>query len=251
MVIKQTTGRDQLGEFAPKFAELNDDVLFGEVWSRDDKLSLRDRSLVTVIALMAQGLTDNSLIYHLQEAKKNGITKAEIAEIVTHAAFYAGWPKAWAVFRLAKEVWNEDVPADDAKSEHAASMVFPIGQPNDAFAQYFIGHSYLAPLSTSQVGVFNVTFEPGCRNNWHIHHADKGGGQILVCVAGRGYYQEWGKPARELHPGDVVNIPANVKHWHGAAPNSWFAHLAVEVPGADAFNEWLEPVSDEDYEKLK
>ena len=236
MVIKQTAGRDQLGEFAPKFAELNDDVLFGEVWSRDDKLSLRDRSLVTVVALMAQGLTDNSLIYHLQEAKKNGITKAEIAEIVTHAAFYAGWPKAWAVFRLAKEVWNEDVPADDAKSKHAASMVFPIGQPNDAFAQYFIGHSYLAPLSTSQVGVFNVTFEPGCRNNWHIHRADKGGGQILVCVAGRGYYQEWGKQAQELHPGDVVNIPVGVKHWHGAAPDSWFSHLAVEVPGENTGN---------------
>lgn len=251
MVIKQTTGRDQLGEFAPKFAELNDDVLFGEVWSRDDKLSLRDRSLVTVIALMAQGLTDNSLIYHLQEAKKNGITKAEIAEIVTHAAFYAGWPKAWAVFRLAKEVWNEGVPADDAKSEHAASMVFPIGQPNDAFAQYFIGHSYLAPLSTSQVGVFNVTFEPGCRNNWHIHHADKGGGQILVCVAGRGYYQEWGKPAQELHPGDVVNIPVGVKHWHGAAPDSWFSHLAMEVPGENTGNEWLEAVDDGQYGKLK
>lgn len=251
MVIKQTTGRDQLGEFAPKFAELNDDVLFGEVWSRDDKLSLRDRSLVTVIALMAQGLTDNSLIYHLQEAKKNGITKAEIAEIVTHAAFYAGWPKAWAVFRLAKEVWNEDVPADGAKSEHAASMVFPIGQPNDAFAQYFIGHSYLAPLSTSQVGVFNVTFEPGCRNNWHIHHADKGGGQILVCVAGRGYYQEWGKPAQELHPGDVVNIPVGVKHWHGAAPDSWFSHLAMEVPGENTGNEWLEAVDDGQYGKLK
>ena len=251
MVIKQTAGRDQLGEFAPKFAELNDDVLFGEVWSRDDKLSLRDRSLVTVVALMAQGLTDNSLIYHLQEAKKNGITKAEIAEIVTHAAFYAGWPKAWAVFRLAKEVWNEDVPADDAKSKHAASMVFPIGQPNDAFAQYFIGHSYLAPLSTSQVGVFNVTFEPGCRNNWHIHRADKGGGQILVCVAGRGYYQEWGKQAQELHPGDVVNIPVGVKHWHGAAPDSWFSHLAVEGPGENTGNEWLEAVDDGQYGKLK
>ena len=251
MVIKQTAGRDQLGEFAPKFAELNDDVLFGEVWSRDDKLSLRDRSLVTVVALMAQGLTDNSLIYHLQEAKKNGITKAEIAEIVTHAAFYAGWPKAWAVFRLAKEVWNEDVPADDAKSKHAASMVFPIGQPNDAFAQYFIGHSYLVPLSTSQVGVFNVTFEPGCRNNWHIHRADKGGGQILVCVAGRGYYQEWGKQTQELHPGDVVNIPVGVKHWHGAAPDSWFSHLAVEVPGENTGNEWLEAVDDGQYGKLK
>ncbi len=251
MAIRQTAGRNQLGEFAPKFAELNDDVLFGEVWSREDKLSLRDRSLVTVVTLMAQGLTDSSLTYHLQEAKKNGITKEEIAEIVTHAAFYCGWPKAWAVFRLAKEVWNENASGEDAKAMHAASMVFPIGQPNDGFAQYFIGQSYLTPLSTSQVGIFNVTFEPGCRNNWHVHNASKGGGQILVCVAGRGYYQEWGREARELHPGDVVNIPAGVKHWHGAAPDSWFSHLAVEVPGENGSNEWLEAVDDETYGKLK
>ena len=122
-------------------------------------------------------------------------------------------------------------------------MVFPIGAPNDGFAQYFVGQSYLHPLSTSQVGVYNVTFEPGCRNNWHIHHADKGGGQILICVAGRGYYQEWGKEARELRPGDVVNIPPEVKHWHGAAPDSWFSHLALEVPGEGCANEWLEPVT--------
>lgn len=108
MAVKQTAGRTQLGEFAPKFAELNDDVLFGEVWSREDKLSLRDRSLVTVVALMAQGLTDESFRYHLMSAKVNGITQEEIAEIVTHAAFYCGWPKAWAVFRMAKEVWAED-----------------------------------------------------------------------------------------------------------------------------------------------
>lgn len=108
MAVKQTAGRDQLGAFAPKFAELNDDVLFGEVWSREDKLSLRDRSLVTVVALMAQGLTDESFCYHLMSAKANGITKEEIAEIVTHAAFYCGWPKAWAVFRMAKEVWNDE-----------------------------------------------------------------------------------------------------------------------------------------------
>ncbi len=108
MTIKQTAGRDALGEFAPKFAELNDDVLFGEVWSRDDKLSLRDRSLVTVVALMAQGITDTSLQHHLMSAKKNGITRDEIAEIITHAAFYCGWPKAWAVFRLAKEVWTDE-----------------------------------------------------------------------------------------------------------------------------------------------
>ena len=118
-----------------------------------------------------------------------------------------------------------------------------------AFAKYFIGQSYLSPLSTEQVGIYNVTFEPSCRNNWHTHHAKSGGGQILVCVAGRGYYQEWGKPAQELCPGDVVNIPAGVKHWHGAAPDSWFSHLAVEVPGEEASNEWLEPVDDEQYLK--
>ncbi|WP_295865544.1 carboxymuconolactone decarboxylase family protein [uncultured Oscillibacter sp.] len=108
MAVKQTAGRDALGGFAPKFAELNDDVLFGQVWSREDKLSLRDRSLVTVVALMAQGLTDESFRYHLLSAKKNGITKDEIAEIVTHAAFYCGWPKTWAVFRMAKEIWKEE-----------------------------------------------------------------------------------------------------------------------------------------------
>lgn len=108
MAVKQTAGRDALGEFAPKFAELNDDVLFGEVWSREEQLSLRDRSLVTVIALMAQGLTDESFRYHLMTAKKNGITKDEIAEIVTHAAFYCGWPKAWAVFCMAKDIWIEE-----------------------------------------------------------------------------------------------------------------------------------------------
>lgn len=251
MSVKQTAGRDSLGEFAPTFAALNDDVLFGEVWSREDRLSLRDRSLVTVTALMAQGLVDSSFQYHLQTAKANGITRSEIAEILTHAAFYAGWPKAWAAFRMAKEVWAEPDPAADAKAAHQAAMLFPIGQPNDGFAQYFIGQSYLAPVSTSQVGIFNVTFEPGCRNNWHIHHAKSGGGQILICLAGRGYYQEWGKPAQELHPGDVVNIPVGVKHWHGAAPDSWFSHLAVEVPGVDGSNEWLEPVGDAVYGLLK
>ncbi len=249
--ITQTAGQQQLGEFAPEFAHLNDDVLFGEVWSRNDKLSLRDRSLVTVVALMSQGLTDSSLKYHLMSAKENGITREEIAEILTHAAFYAGWPKAWATFRLAKEVWTDDAPATDAKAAFEKQMIFPVGEPNTAYAQYFIGQSYLAPVSTQQVKMFNVTFEPGCRNNWHIHHATKGGGQMLVCVAGRGWYQEWGKPARELFPGDVVNIPAGVKHWHGAAADSWFAHLAVEIDGENTSNEWLEPVDDAQYKKLK
>ena len=162
MAIKQTAGRDALGDFAPKFAQLNDDVLFGEVWSREDQLSLRDRSLVTVTALMAQGLTDSSFRYHLESAKKNGITKEEIAEILTHAAFYAGWPKAWAAFRMAKDIWADEESADE-KQRHQNSMIFPLGAPNDGFAQYFSGQSYLAPVSTEQVKIFNVTFEPGCR----------------------------------------------------------------------------------------
>ena len=247
MSIKQTAGRDALGKFAPKFAQLNDDVLFGKVWSREAELSPRDRSLVTVTALMAQGLVDSSFQYHLSTAKQHGISRSEIAEVLTHAAFYAGWPKAWAAFRSAKEVWTEEEQDDGGKQAHAASMVFPIGAPNDGFAQYFIGQSYLAPLSGSQMGIFNVSFEPGCRNNWHIHHAKSGGGQTLICLAGRGFYQEWGKAARELHPGDVVNIPAGVKHWHGAAPDSWFSHLAIEVPGEETSSEWCEPVDDASY----
>lgn len=250
-MIKQTAGRDQLGGFAPKFAELNDDVLFGEVWNREDKLSLRNRSLVTVVSLMAQGLVDSSFQYHLISAKNNGITKEEIAEILTHAAFYAGWPKAWAAFRMAAQVWSEDEETEDEKARHEKSMVFPVGEPNNGFAQYFSGQSYLAPVSVNQVGIFNVTFEPGCRNNWHIHHASSGGGQILICVSGRGWYQEWGKEAQELNPGDVVNIPVGVKHWHGAAKDSWFSHLAVEVPGENSSNEWLEPVDDAAYSLLK
>ena len=245
MAVKQTAGRDALGTFAPKFAQLNDDVLFGEVWSREDKLSLRDRSLVTVVALMAQGLVDSSFRYHLETARKNGITRTEIAEILTHAAFYAGWPKAWAAFRMALEVWKDDAPAAETGREaHQKEMIVPIGAPNDAYAQYFSGQSYLAPISSSQVSIANVTFEPGCRNNWHIHHADQGGGQILIGVSGRGFYQEWGKEPVEILPGDVINIPTGVKHWHGAAPDSWFSHLAVEVPGVNTSNEWLEPVKD-------
>lgn len=249
--IVQTAGRQQLGEFAPEFAHLNDDILFGEVWSRNDLLSLRDRSLVTITSLISQGITDSSLTYHLQTAKQNGITRTEISEIITHIAFYAGWPKAWAAFRLAKDVWNNDVKGDDAKAEFQRSIIFPIGEPNDAFAKYFIGQSYLAPLSNEQMSFFNVTFEPGCRNNWHVHHAANGGGQMLIGVGGRGWYQEEGKPAVEILPGTVIHIPANIKHWHGAAVDSWFAHLAFEIPGENTSNEWLEPVTDEEYNKLE
>ncbi len=248
--VTQTAGRKQLGDFAPEFARLNDDVLFGEVWSWNDLLSLRDRSLVTVTSLISQGITDSSLTYHLQEAKKNGITRIEISEIITHIAFYAGWPKAWGAFNLAKNVWNDDIAGESAKAAFQREMIFPIGEPNTAYAKYFIGNSYLAQISDAQIPFANVTFEPGCRNNWHIHKAANGGGQMLVGVAGRGWYQEEGKPAVEILPGTVIHIPANVKHWHGATKDSWFAHLAFSVPGEKTENIWLEPVSDEEYDKL-
>lgn len=248
-MVKQTAGRDALNDFAPKFAQLNDDVLFGEVWSREDKLPLKLRSIVTVSALIGKGIVDSSLQFHLAEAKKNGVTKTEMAEMLTHIAFYAGWPNAWAAFKMAKEVYADEIQAEE---ENGHGGFFGLGQPNTAYAKYFIGNSYLNPLTDPQKTVFiaNVTFEPGCRNNWHIHHADKGGGQLLICVDGEGWYQEEGKPAQSLKPGDVVTIPAEVKHWHGAKKDSWFSHLAVECPGENTSNEWLEAVTDEVYDNL-
>jgi quercetin dioxygenase-like cupin family protein len=187
----------------------------------------------------------------LENAKKNGVTKAEIVAIITHNSFYAGWAKAWATFNLAKEVWYEDTKTETELDKYAKTIMFPIGNKNDAYKQYFIGQSYIAPISTEQVRMFNVTFEPKCRNNWHIHNAKKGGGQILIVVGGRGYYQEWNKAPQELKVGDVVNIPANTKHWHGAAFDSYFSHVAVEVDGEEISNTWLESVTDEFYNTLK
>ena len=139
------------------------------------------------------------------------------------------------------------------EKQFAAANIFGKGQPNDAYARYFAGHSFLNPLTKAgecPIAMSNVTFEPGCRNNWHIHHARKGGGQMLICTAGEGWYQQAGKAAQSLAPGAVVYIPAGVKHWHGAKKDSWFAHIAFDVPGEDASNEWLEPVTDEEYNSL-
>ena len=139
------------------------------------------------------------------------------------------------------------------EKQFAAANIFGKGQPNDAYARYFAGHSFLNPLTKAgecPIAMSNVTFEPGCRNNWHIHHAGRGGGQMLICTAGEGWYQEAGKAAQSLTPGAVVYIPAGVKHWHGAKKDSWFAHIAFDVPGEDASNEWLEPVTDEEYNSL-
>lgn len=240
---KQTAGRDILGKLAPKFAELNDDVLFGEVWSREDKLSLRDRSLITISALMAQGLFPQ-LKSHIAIGKEHGLKKEEVIEVITQLAFYTGWPKAWSAFPIVNEVYAND----DIKENHGGA--FGMGELNTAFAKYFIGNSYLKQLSTKVLPIFNVTFEPGCRNNWHIHHSEQGGGQILIVVEGEGWYQEVGKTPQKLHVGDIIEIPANVKHWHGATNKSWFSHLAIEVPGVNTSNIWLEEVDDNFYNNL-
>lgn len=237
---KQTAGRDNLNDLAPKFAELNDDVLFGEVWSREGKLPLRDRSMITVTALMTKGIFDNSLKSHIINAKNNGITKEEMVEMITHLAFYAGWPNAWAVFPIVREVYA-------GETSKAGDSLFGLGEPNVNFAKYFKGNSYLKPLNAKGVNIANVTFEPRCRNNWHIHHK---GGQILLCTDGQGWYQEWGKPACKLMQGEVVYIAPEVKHWHGAGKEGWFAHVSIEIPAENSSNEWLEEVSDTEYDKL-
>ena len=139
------------------------------------------------------------------------------------------------------------------KEEFSNIDAFGVGEPNTAFAQYFVGNSFLKPLTDTahgEIPIFNVTFEPRCRNNWHIHHATSGGGQVLICTAGSGWYQEWGKPPVSLEAGKVIVIPANVKHWHGAKKDSWFSHITFEPSGENTSNEWLEPVPDEVYEAL-
>lgn len=241
---KQTAGREKLGDFANKFAQLNDDVLFGEVWSREDKLSLKIRTIITVTALVSKGFVDDSLKYHIQNAKNNGVSKEEMAEIITHIAFYAGWPNAWAAFNIAKEVYKED-----DLNTHGGFL--GLGEKNTEYEKYFIGTSYLKQVAkTTNLSINNVTFEPRCRNNWHIHHSTRDGGQILICISGNGLYQEEGKEVKRLKEGDVVVINPNVKHWHGATPNGWFSHIAIEVPGENTSNEWLEPVSDEYYDLI-
>ena len=190
-------------------------------------------------------MTDSNY-YKFYYGKKHGVTKSEAVEIVTQLAFYCGWAKAWSAFSLIEEVYG----LETEKSEHGGA--FEIGEPNIAFEQYFVGKSYLKPLAkTDNVFVANVTFELSCRNNWHIHHSKKNGAQILTCVDGEGWYQEEGKEPQSLKVGDVVIIPANVKHWHGAKKEKWFSHLAIEVLGENTSNEWCEKVTDEEYNKLK
>lgn len=231
---KQTAGRKNLGEFAPKFAELNDDLLFGDVWSREIELSPHDRSMITVAALISGGNFEQ-LPTHLNLAKQNGLTKNEIVEIITHLAFYVGWPKAWSAFNRAKEIFLDD------KAQAIESAIFPKGEliTNGLFIGDTFLHMLVIPEAPHNTSVSNVTFSPRARNNWHAHDI----GQFLLVTGGTGYYQEKGKPAQKLRPGDVVNIPADVKHWHGAAPDAWFVHIAV-TPGE---TQWFEPIADSEY----
>ncbi|MDD6373503.1 MAG: carboxymuconolactone decarboxylase family protein [Bifidobacteriaceae bacterium] len=240
MAIKQTAGRDNLGDLAPVFAHLNDDVLFGEVWSREDSLSLHDRSMITCAALMAQGLFPQ-LESHMNLAKKNGVTRDEMVELVTHLSFYAGWPKAWSAFGLVRKVYGED--ATESAPLHGP---FPLGDPADG--PNFTGHAWLQMLGNLPAGgAGNVTFERGCYNRWHTHPK----GQILLVTAGHGWEQQEGRPARELHAGDVVVCPPDVRHWHGAATDSTMTHIAITPLGDDGSAvDWLEFPDADAYAKL-
>ena len=213
-----TEVKGQLFEFVPAIDEYLKAHLFGDIFARDN-VDWQTRELATIAMLAAREGVDAQLQAHINIGKHNGLTDAQVSEIL-----------------------------EISSATQAKDVVFGFGKENP-YGQYFIGKSYLQPITTENgVPMFNVTFEPRCRNNWHIHHK---GGQILLVTQGRGWYQEWGKPARALKAGDVVNIPPETKHWHGAAKDSWFTHIAVEVPSKDGSSEWLEPVTDEVYDKLE
>jgi len=217
--------------------------LFGDIFARDI-LTYAERELVTVSALASIQGVEPQLKSHINGARNMGVSDAEIHAIPHVLAAKVGDTEAYRAAKAVAEVYGE--PFTEVKP--IEKMMFQKGELNVAYAQYFIGNSYLAPLLSEGLRMSNVTFEPRCRNNWHIHHK---GGQILICVGGEGWYQEWGKLAQKLRPGDVVNIPAEVKHWHGAAADSWFQHIAIAVSAEGASNEWQEAVTDEEYDKLK
>lgn len=237
-----------LYDFAPAIDRFLKAHLFGDIFQRD-VLKWQDRELATVAALANIDGVNAQLQAHMVISMHNGLTPEQLREVVSvlkamcrpKVAENAGF----VLDQVMKHTMEKDMSQqhDDA----ANGGIFPRGNLNEAYARYFTGTSYLTMLSTERVFIGNVTFEPGCRNFWHIHHK---GGQILLVTAGRGWYQEWGKLARELRPGDVVNIPPEIKHWHGAAKDSWFAHVAVEVPAEGGSNEWLEPVSEDEYRRL-
>ena len=225
-VQTQLVGKAFEYEFAPATDYYLKAHLFGDIFARDN-LTYADRELVTVSALSGLEGVEPQLKAHIAGARNMGVSEEQLQGIVVALAANGLLNEAGRLAGLLETEW-------------------PQGQPNDAYAQYFVGNSYLQPYYG---GVANVTFEPRCRNNWHVHH---GAVQVLICVSGKGWYQEWNKPAVPLTPGTVIAIPEGVKHWHGAATDSWMQHLAIhtqEQPGAT--NEWLEPVSDTQYNDPK
>ena len=233
--------------FEYEFAEATDYYLkahlFGDIFARDN-LTYADRELVTVSALSGLEGVEPQLKAHISGARNMGVTEEQLQGIVVALAANGLLNEAGRLAKAYAELSNGEAntPSNGASTQ---TSVWPQGKSNDAYAQYFVGQSFLQPYFG---GVANVTFEPRCRNNWHVHH---GAVQVLLCVSGKGWYQEWNKPAVALTPGTVIAIPEGVKHWHGAAADSWMQHLAIhtqEQPGAT--NEWLEPVSDTQYNKL-
>ncbi len=217
--------------------------LFGDIFARD-VLSHAEREIATVAALAAMPDVTPQLKAHIAGSRNMGVTDAQLHALPEVLAKRVGDTEAYRAAKAVAETLGEDFHG----GKPIEVAIFPKGEPNTAYAKYFTGNSYLAPVLTEgKLPIHNVTFEPRCRNNWHIHHK---AGQVLVCVGGEGWYQEWGKPARRLRTGDAVNIAPEVKHWHGATASSWFAHLAIEVPAEGSSNEWLEPVSDEEYDAL-
>lgn len=241
-VQTQLTGKPYRYEFAPATDYYLKAHLFGDIFARD-VLTHAEREIVTVSTLAALKGVEPQLRAHVSGARHMGVTDGELHALPAVLAEKVGETEAWRARKAVAEVFSEPF----SEGEPVADPIFPKGEPNTAYAQYFIGNSYLAPLLSESLQIANVTFEPRCRNNWHIHHK---GGQILICVGGEGWYQAWGEAPRRLKPGDVVHIPAEVKHWHGAAASSWFQHIAIAVPAEGASNEWLEPVADEVYDKL-
>ena len=225
-VQTQLTGKPFDYTFAPATDYYLKAHLFGDIFARDN-MTYADRELVTVSALSGLQGVEPQLKAHIAGARNMGVTEEQLQGIVVAIAANGLLEEAGRLAGLLETEW-------------------PQGQPNDAYAQYFVGQSFLQPYYG---GVANVTFEPRCRNNWHVHH---GAVQVLICVSGKGWYQEWNKPAVPLTPGTVIAIPEGVKHWHGAAADSWMQHLAIhtqEQPGAT--NEWLEPVSEEQYNSIR
>lgn len=236
-VQTQLTGKPFDYSFVPATDYYLKAHLFGDIFARNN-LNFADREIVTVSAISALPGCEPQLIAHVSGARNMGVSDAELRALPALLEDKVGAAEAERLRGALKAVLGDA----HTPVQTVDFSVWPKGQPNTAYAQYFTGNSYLAPMDG---GVANVTFEPGCRNNWHIHHRQV---QVLICVAGRGWYQEWGKPAVQLVPGTVVEIPEGVKHWHGAAADSWMQHLTYHKDVQEgASNEWLEPVSDEQY----